>query len=38
MLIVYKRFKTMKSLKFNFSPAEFLRRFGLTKIYYWFNK
>ena len=38
MLILYKRFKIMKSIKIPFSASEFLRRLGLAKIYYWFNK
>jgi len=38
MLIVYKDLKIMKSIRTLFSPAEFIRRLGLAKIYYWFNK
>lgn len=38
MLIVYKRFKIMKSIKVSFSASELIRRLGLAKIYYWFNK
>lgn len=38
MLIEYKDLKIMKSIKTIFSPAEFIRRLGLAKIYYWFNK
>ncbi|TCO31011.1 hypothetical protein EV200_101457 [Pedobacter psychrotolerans] len=32
------KIEIMKSIKISFSASEIIRRLGLAKIYYWFNK
>ena len=38
MLIVYNLNKVMKTVKVFLIPGIIIRKLGLTKLYYWFNK
>jgi len=38
MLIVYIYYPAMKSIKVFLLPGLIIKKLGLTKIYYWFNR
>jgi hypothetical protein len=38
MLILYIHYAAMKSIKVFLLPGLIIKKLGLTKIYYWFNR